>query len=497
MRFPKLIFMIVVFGICNQVSAADDRAPVPTAEEQASALKLIKEVFKADYARMAVADKLALAEKLLKRGDEARDDPVARYVLLREARDLAARAANLPVADRACDGMVRRFVVSRPAACMPAYQVLSFATNDTTILQALCRNALQELEDALAADDFDTATGLHKAAAEAARRAKSQLLLNQAAAGTKEIARNRQEFDRIQPVVAALQKNPQDAAANLALGKYLCFLKGQWEKGLPHLVRGNDDKLAALARKDLQGPREAADQAAVGDGWYDLSSAPEMPTRIHLQIRAHNWYEKAAPGVSGLTKVRIDKRLPELAKVVEGRQKAGNLWLVIRDGIRTNQVQETQAIGGDFANVPFKENLPAGSLLIGFHYSFGKWGQADVIDFLQAIYLTPTGEKVGPPHGKPKLPLQMTRAKKGYAVGGMTIRGGATLDGFAMTFLKIDGEALKKDDSYKSDWIGGRGGREGTLLGDGSLVIGICGKRFDDTKVGGLGLMYLKADPPR
>ena len=50
---------------------------------------------------------------------------------------------------------------------------------------------------------------------------------------------------------ADLVANPDDATANLALGKYACFTKGQWEQGFAHLAKGNDSTLAELANKSL------------------------------------------------------------------------------------------------------------------------------------------------------------------------------------------------------------------------------------------------------
>ena len=44
--------------------------------------------------------------------------------------------------------------------------------------------------------------------------------------------------------------------ANLTVGKYYCFQKGDWEKGLPMLALGQDETLKALPpRKSPASPR--------------------------------------------------------------------------------------------------------------------------------------------------------------------------------------------------------------------------------------------------
>lgn len=489
----RFLYALLLFMTVGPQFGAAARTPVPSTESQTQALKLIREVFKADYAKMGAADKQALAEKLLKQSADPKNDPATRYALLREARDLAAKAADLTLAERMCDLLAKDFEVSLPSVRLGAYQQVPIGT-ELVLTQALARAALRMVETALALDEMEIAAGLQKVADGAARKIKDSALIAQATASVREIFLHRQEYDKIQSAMRALEKDPNDPAANLALGKYQCFLKGNWDRGLPLLAKSSDDKLKTLAARDLKNPRDATEQVAVGDGWYDLIKAPDNPTKIHLQVRTHTWYHKALPNLTGLSKSKVEKRLPELDKALEGRLEAGDLWLTVRDGLRANRIAETKYFGGNMSTTPFKESLPGGSLLIGFYYTLGKWQNNDIMDFMQPIYLTPTGEKVGLPYGKAKTPVQVIKAKKGYVIGGMTIRGGGSVDGFSMTFMKIEGGGLKKEDSYTSEWIGGPGGGGGKVLGDGSLIIGIHGMLGGSGKIAGLGLLYLKSD---
>jgi len=61
-----------------------DRAKALEAE------KALKERFKEEYQKRTPAERTALASKLLKAGEEAKDDFVAQYVAWREAKDIAA-----------------------------------------------------------------------------------------------------------------------------------------------------------------------------------------------------------------------------------------------------------------------------------------------------------------------------------------------------------------------------------------------------------------------
>jgi hypothetical protein len=71
-----------------------DRLPVPDQASQLKAEKTIKDLFRTEYAKKKSADQVELAGKLLKQAEETNDDSTGRFVLLREARDIAARAGD-------------------------------------------------------------------------------------------------------------------------------------------------------------------------------------------------------------------------------------------------------------------------------------------------------------------------------------------------------------------------------------------------------------------
>jgi hypothetical protein len=77
--------------------------PEPEAAAQKETLKKVKELFKDEYAKKSPADQLALARKMIQGGVESGDDLVTKFVLLKEARDLAVAAADPEIAFRAAE----------------------------------------------------------------------------------------------------------------------------------------------------------------------------------------------------------------------------------------------------------------------------------------------------------------------------------------------------------------------------------------------------------
>src|SRR5258706_6184202 len=56
---------------------------------------------------------------------------------------------------------------------------------------------------------------------------------------------------RVEKFKKILEKNSDDQEAALQLGRHLCFVKGDWEAGLPLLAKGKDKALADLAQFEL------------------------------------------------------------------------------------------------------------------------------------------------------------------------------------------------------------------------------------------------------
>src|SRR5208283_4533076 len=65
------------------------KQPVPEEAKQAENEKLIKSIYREDYAKLKPADRVALADKLVQKAKDTVDDMPARYSLLKEASTLA------------------------------------------------------------------------------------------------------------------------------------------------------------------------------------------------------------------------------------------------------------------------------------------------------------------------------------------------------------------------------------------------------------------------
>jgi Tol biopolymer transport system component len=292
-------------------AAGPNKLPVPEPDKLEKARKFIHHKFAEDYVRAAkaLADRRPLAVALQAEARNAKDSDAVYYTILHEAAEVAAQAGDAALAFEAIAEISQTFAVD-PVALKAAVLVKACQTvSEPEVFLRLTTAALAVMDTAMAADDFATAASLRDAATTTIAKTQSKELHARLQRSTKILDGLQAEFDKVKPHLATLKANPKDAAANLAVGKYLCLGKGQWDKGLPLLLLGNDSSLKDLAQRDLANPAKPAEQLALGDAYWDLSENAKDPAQLALQKRAAHWYGQAYPELAGINKTKIEKRL--------------------------------------------------------------------------------------------------------------------------------------------------------------------------------------------
>jgi hypothetical protein len=71
-----------------------------------------------------------------------------------------------------------------------------------------------------------------------ARRTRDSELLQEASVHAKEIESLKNMVDEVQKALDVLTRQPKEPAASLVVGRFRCFIKGDWKNGLPMMARG-------------------------------------------------------------------------------------------------------------------------------------------------------------------------------------------------------------------------------------------------------------------
>jgi hypothetical protein len=289
------------------------RFPAPDAAKQKDTEKTVRELFKDQYAKKSPADRRALSHALLNNASRSQEDPVAYWVLCREAHDAAVQTCDVRTAFEAVDTMARLFDVDSLALKNLALAAATKSARTPEDSGELATALLRLVDDLIAADQYDAADKDCIAAVQHARKANDTGLTLKTTMRAKEVAEAKTLYQGMKNVLETIAKTPDDPGANLETGKFLCFAKGAWDLGLRFLVKGSDATLKGLAEKELGAPIAPADRLVLADGWYELADKEKSPLRkSRMLAHCRVLYESALPDAPPLARIKIQKRLDEL-----------------------------------------------------------------------------------------------------------------------------------------------------------------------------------------
>jgi hypothetical protein len=272
MRTTSLHVLLRVFLVAGALFVADglaqERAPVPAGAALDSARKAAQELYGKRFAQAkTAADKTAVAKEMIEAGDALPKGSVDQYVVWKIARDVATGAGDVTTALDATDKLAEGFDVAAAKTKAETLLAARRQVNRSTQHKALAEAAVKVLPALIEADDYESAASLVDAARSSAQSAREMSLLKTIAARADEIKSQQKASQGYRDALAVLETKPTDPAANLAAGSYLCFVKGDWEQGVPMLALGSDAPLQAVAAKELKGAESAEAQLALADEW--------------------------------------------------------------------------------------------------------------------------------------------------------------------------------------------------------------------------------------
>jgi hypothetical protein len=305
------------------------RSAMPEAAKQREAEKLVRDLFKEQYAKKAPNDRKALIRLLLDQGKKSQDDPASAWVLYREAQEIAVQVADPDLSIEAIESAARLFDIDALSMKSTALAAVGKAAKSPEEFAALAEAMMKLVEELILADQYEPADKMIAAALQYSKRGGDAPMVARATTRSKEVAEAKSLYQSQRGVLQALAKNPEDSGANLEMGKFLCYVKGSWDLGLRFLIKGSDPALKSLAERELSNPVQASERAALGDGWFDLAEKDKSPLRkSQLLAHAKTIYESAVPEVTALLRAKIEKRLESMNQGAPAAPLAGAMDLL-------------------------------------------------------------------------------------------------------------------------------------------------------------------------
>lgn len=297
------------------VQAPSSPLPVPLPFQIEGAIKTLREKYKTDFALTAPEDQHGLYEKLLARAKVAPDDPASRYAQFSEARSIAVRLNRMDDAFKAVDTMAIWFEIDDLAEKANALKEAGKGTVTRPVVEAVAR-VIEQAEKLARIDIVDELLRQRELFPQLpdAAEASAKILLAEkrwsAAADDRETGKK---------LVADWMKDPENAEANLAYGKHLCFRLGQWSEGLARILKGNDSVLKDMAKKDQIAPKDGKGQLDLAVTWRGYADKAEDAIKPGALLRAKFWYDQASrsPDLPAGEKNSATARIGEINRQLE------------------------------------------------------------------------------------------------------------------------------------------------------------------------------------
>jgi WD40 repeat protein len=286
----------------------------PSSEEQKTLLAQIDTVLKLSEA-VSPEQKVEKYREMLAMARNPSSSSQERFALLRRAMETARDVGDATLTMRAIDEMDDVFEIDAINVRGAMLVGLAGKADSEDAIRSLMRHSESFIDAAVRDERADLALRLaeelHKQLSGIpAGRAHRKELLDQ----RTEVRAMHAAWQGVQDARKTLETNPDDAAANLSVGRYLSVTMGDFDAGVEHLAKGEDEALMGPAEKDLAA-REGDDAAklAAGDAWWEAVENGKQDDRF--LARAHHWYSEVDGGQIGvLEQTRVSNRLKDIAQ---------------------------------------------------------------------------------------------------------------------------------------------------------------------------------------
>jgi hypothetical protein len=280
---------------------------------------MIREVYAKELASKDLEERRAFSGKLMAAAMESGDDSAARFVLLKEARDLASSAGDAFAARKAVITLGKFYAIDQTRMLLGTMNLTQAATTNSEALAAAVQVCLNVTETSILADDYPSAIRSISIALTAAEKTKNPLLIDRVKERSRLLQAISLELDSVAKAREILKRDPEDPEACARVGRFLCLYKGDWSGGLPLIAKGAESALKKPAQNDLAAAADGHRRLAAGEDWWELSSSQTWIARKNLQMRAAWWYRQVLAEQTGIHRTSVEKHIEavELAALAE------------------------------------------------------------------------------------------------------------------------------------------------------------------------------------
>lgn len=286
-------------------ASVDDRIDPPERTVRAEIRADLRERYRERLADESDEARLELARELREISSTFYDDPPGRFVYYDEARSLALEAAHLGEALLSIIELEREFRVDGVELRVDAVERVAAAASRETA-ESIAQDVLSVVIGFLSAGETNPARELLHAGRPLEQKISKKSDVWRRWESTEwRISRR----EAAQDARRTLESDSNDLKALRTLGRYLCLVEYDFDRGLAKLSRSfledarglkrDEKRLRDAVEADVGATADPITQERAGDEWFELAKHLEHDEKRCAALRAIYWYERALSAYAG------------------------------------------------------------------------------------------------------------------------------------------------------------------------------------------------------
>ena len=303
------VFSLAVPSVAKEAgNTVSKKRPIPPEDQCERAAKLVREVYREEFDEAkSTVQKSAVAKRMHSDALVTNDDIVSRYVMLRSAREIAVLAGDIDTTIEISDSIEKDFQIEGTSQRL-ASLIGSLRRSKREPTESATQAVLSFAKHLIDIDDYGAATQLLSTAMEQTRSGISKRRLGSLRDRSKQLAI---AFADVRGAALNLKENPDDARDRALVGRFLCFIKGDWSRGIEMLSQCDDDALRKIANEELSDPTSPDEQLRLADQWWDYADTLQGDLKSGAKRHAATFYLAASEKLTGLKKAKANHRCTE------------------------------------------------------------------------------------------------------------------------------------------------------------------------------------------
>ncbi len=248
-----------------------------------------------------------------------------RYALLAEASEMAVNADDLKLCLDTLDDLARCFEIDAATMSNVVLNKITSRTRSPVERKEVLQRLMEAHQEKADAERYELASLIIESAATVAAKTTDTELRKEIHNRELEVEAALKLFNLVEPARKTLSEQPDDEAANFAMGAYLAVARDDWPAALAHLAKGNDLLVRTAAQAEVQGQQVPSRFATIGALWLDATEKAELPAKAVYLNRARKWLTQ---GASSLKPSELAKLLARYKKIdADVRKVAGSAYV--------------------------------------------------------------------------------------------------------------------------------------------------------------------------